>query len=206
MRDQYETQGRDCVQIAKDLEIDPKTAWEWVRAVGIATRKRGFGHPQNYFVKGQRSGFAGHRHSAETRELVGIASRARNAVPYLKNGVHWLKGTAGAVNPHWRGGITPERQTFYRSPEWKACVKAVWKRDNGICRRCELDFRTVERQTQDFALHHVDSFSIVERRADPDNVVLLCATCHYWTHSRQNTERLFLGKGHESRRWAEIES
>ena len=35
-----------------------------------------------------------------------------------------------------------------------------------------------------------------ERRADPDNLILLCDTCHDWTHSRQNIGKLFLGRGH----------
>lgn len=199
LRDQYEVQGRDCVQISKDLGIDGKTAWKWVRAAGIETRKRGFGHPQNYFVKGQCGGelnaHFGHRHSAEVRAIVGKASRDRGAVPYLRNGVHYLQGQPASNNPNWRGGITPERQAFYRTPEWKECVKIVWRRDDAICRHCQLDFRTVDRQIISFDLHHVDSFSIVERRADPDNVVLLCETCHYWTHSRANTARLFLGEG-----------
>lgn len=195
LRDQYETQGRDCVQIARELKIDPKTAWEWVRAAGIETRKRGFGHPANLYVKGQLSGFAGRKHSAESLKRIDRATRSRGGVPYLKNGVHWLKGRTGDVNPHWKGGITPERQTFYRSVEWKSCVKAVWARDNAICRRCCLDYRTVDRSLR-FDLHHVDSFAIVERRADPDNILLLCADCHDWTHSRQNITRQFLGDGH----------
>ena len=57
------------------------------------------------------------------------------------------------------------------------------------------DYRTVDRRARTFDLHHVDSFAIVERRADPDNIVLLCDTCHDWTHSRKNTNRLFLGRG-----------
>jgi hypothetical protein len=194
---QYEVQSRDCVQIARDLEIDPKTAWEWIRAAGIETRKRGFGHPANLFIKGQLSGFAGQSHTAESRAKIAQTSQARGAVPYLKNGVHWLKGTSGAVNPHWRGGTTPERQTFYRSPEWKACVKIVWKRDNATCQRCALDYRSVDRKTRTFDIHHVDSFAIVERRADPDNLILFCDDCHDWVHSRQNTARLFLGDGHD---------
>ena len=202
LREQYEVQHRDSVQIANDLGINPKTAWKWIRAAGIETRKRGFGHPLNLFVKGECSGIAnahaGHHHSPEARELVGRASRARGAVPYLKNGVHWLKGRSGSINPHWKGGITPERQAFYRSPEWKACVRAVWTRDNAICRRCALDYRTVDRKTRRFDLHHVDSFAIVERRADPGNIVLLCDVCHDWAHSKANAEKLFLGKGHQT--------
>jgi hypothetical protein len=195
LREQYEVLRRDCVQIGRDLSIDPKTAWEWIRAAGIETRKRGFGYPANLFIKGQISGFAGQCHTAESRAKIARTSQARGAVPYLKNGVHWLKGTSGAVNPHWRGGITPERQTFYRSPGWKACVKIVWKRDNATCKRCALDYRTVDRRTRTFDIHHIDSFAIVERRADPDNLILLCDNCHDWTHSKKNTDRMFLGCG-----------
>jgi hypothetical protein len=196
LRDQYEVQRRDCVQIGRDLKCDPKTAWQWIRDAGIETRKRGFGHPENLFTKGQHSAFAGRKHSTESLKKIEQATRARGGVPYLKDGVHWLKGQSGAVNPHWKGGITPQRQTFYRSPEWKACVRAVWKRDDARCQRCGLDYRTVNRKIRRFDLHHVDSFVIVERRSNLDNVVLLCESCHDWVHSRENTAKLFLGEGH----------
>jgi len=29
-----------------------------------------------------------------------------------------------------------------------------------------------------------------------ENIMLLCKTCHYWTHSKANAERLYLGRGH----------
>jgi hypothetical protein len=141
--------------------------------------------------------FAGRKHSTESLIKIEQATRARGGAPYLKNGVHWLKGRSGSINPNWKGGITPERQTFYRSVEWKACVKAVWKRDDAKCRRCGLDYRTVNRKLRRFDLHHIDSFAVVERRCDFENVVLFCESCHDWVHSSENTDRLFLGKGHD---------
>src|ERR1035438_10554471 len=85
--DLYEVQRRDCVQIAGELKCDPSTARNWIRQAGIETRKRGFGHPQNLFVKGQRSMFAGRKHSTESLIKIEQATRARGGAPYLKNGV-----------------------------------------------------------------------------------------------------------------------
>lgn len=104
----------------------------------------------------QRSIGKGNRHTDAARAKVGAASRARNAIPYLKDGVHWMKAT-GRKPWNWQGGITPERQSFY-----------------------------------------IDGFRITGRRSDPpDNLVYLCRPCHKWVHSTANTERLFIGQGHE---------
>lgn len=117
-------------------------------------------------------------------------------VPYLKNGTHHLKNGRPENHPNWKGGASPERQAFYSTAEWRECVKAVWARDDAKCRRCGLDHRTILRGTVRFELHHIDSFSIKERRAAADNVVLLCERCHLWVHSRKNKRKVLLGKGH----------
>ena len=196
LRQKYETEGLDCVQIAAIFGCDSKTAWEWVKAAGIETRKRGHGHPANHFKPGHRNS-VGRKYSAATIAKVKASTIARGQVPYLKNGIHWLKHP-GAVNGRWLGGITPERQTLYRSAEWKEAVKAVWKRDNAICQRCGLDHRTVKRTFRSkFQLHHIDGFQIVERRVALDNLILVCRSCHLWIHSKENAEHLFLGAGHD---------
>lgn len=197
LRDQYIIQGRDANAIARYVGCDGKTAWMWLKEAGIETRKRGYGHPAGLFVKGEPSAFKGRKHPPEALRKIKANTIARGGVPYLKNGVHWLKSLPPSANPKWKGGITAERQTFYRSPEWKEAVKAVWKRDNAICQRCALDHRTIDRDKTKFDIHHIDSFAIVERRCDPDNLILLCEACHYWIHSKHNTERLLLGLGHE---------
>lgn len=118
LRQKYEVERLDCTQLAAILGCDNKTAWAWVREAGIITRKRGYGHPQNQFVKGEPSRFKGLRWSEEDKVRIGRLSRGRN--PYA-NRIHWLH-IPGAKPGNWKGGITAERQTFYRSPEWKAAV------------------------------------------------------------------------------------
>lgn len=90
----------------------------------------------------------------------------------------------GQNNPLWKGGVTPERQSFYKSDEWKSAVKIVWERDNATCQRCgcrnEADIR------HEFHIHHVISFKHKEFRADVDNLLLVCKNCHIWIHSSQN--------------------
>ncbi len=97
---------------------------------------------------------------------------------------------SGELNPHWRGGITPERQAFYASREWKVASKAVWKRDKGTCRRCGCEYNF--QAGISFHVHHIQSFADVELRAEPSNLVIVCESCHNFIHSRKNICREFL--------------
>lgn len=166
LRSMYLVKLMSAKQIAAVLDRDPKTIYRWLKHHGVKLRG-----------------------VSEWRMIDG-------RVPYLKNGEHYSKGRRPEDHPNWKGGITPERQAFYSSREWKDCVKMVWARDDAHCRRCGLDSRTVLRGTIRFELHHVDSFAVVERRSDPANVVLLCDKCHLWVHSGKNKKRRFLGEGH----------
>lgn len=184
----YIVEKLDCVQIGKLVNRDPKTIWYWLKKHNIPTRPRGTGYEKN-LLHGRSRGW---HHTKEAKRKVSEASIKRGAVPYLRNGVHFNKGKRGAVVWNWKGGITPERQTFYRSEEWKEAVKIIWKRDNAICQRCGLDFRTVDRKATRFHVHHIQSFAIKELRAEPSNLILLCHTCHNWVHSKKNVNREFL--------------
>lgn len=99
-----------------------------------------------------------------------------------ENGMH---GRDGKDNPNWRGGVTPERQAFYASQEWKTACSAVWKRDMATCRRCGLRREGVKDGVE-FHIHHIASFANEDLRAEVDNLVLLCDGCHHWVHSREN--------------------
>lgn len=190
--EQYITLERTANDIARAVGRNPKRVWEWIVGYGIPTRPRGSNVGQ---LPKDGSGFRGKKHTDKAKDGFRRLRLKDGHVPYLRNGAHWLKSHVGQ-HPNWKGGITPERQALYSSPEWKECVVAVWKRDNAICRRCGLDHRAVVRNKPAFHIHHVDGFSITESRAIISNLVLLCAPCHRWVHGKSNKERMFLGRGH----------
>lgn len=78
----------------------------------------------------------------------------------------------GDKNPHWKGGITPESQTFYSSIEWDVLRKAVYKRDNWTCQECGNTHCMVH-------AHHVVPLSEDwDLRLNIDNCITLCVHCH----------------------------
>ncbi len=187
----YIVEELDCVQIGKIVSRHSKTIWYWMRKFDIPTRPRGSNWQTN-LNQGREFGW---HHTQERKDKIGKASRDRKQVPYLKNGEHWLKSARPEDNPKWKGGITPERIAFYWSNEWKQVVKAVWKRDNAICQRCELDHRTLDRKSTDykkFHIHHIVSFMVKELRAELNNLILFCHPCHMWVHSKQNVNKEFI--------------
>ena len=188
---EYVDLGRDTYQIAREVGRDPKSVWNWLKDFGIQTRGRGT-TGNHLFSTPSRGQHLSESHKQALRE----ARKKSPNLPHLTGGVHHLKGKRGPDTPNWKGGSTPERQAFYATPEWKACVRAVWGRSEAICERCGLDHRTVLRGVIPFDLHHVDSFSTaVDRRSDPNNVMLLCRPCHKWVHSKKNKRKVLLGKG-----------
>ena len=189
LRQKYVGDGLDCVQIAALVHRDPKSVWNWLRGSNIKTRPRGMNH---VLLPKDGSAFRGKKHSNESKEKIRAARLADGHVPYLRNGVHHLKGKHGEATPNWKGGITPERQGFYASDEWKlACVK-VWQRDDAKCQRCGLDHRLIDRTLIKFHVHHIVSFKVRELRAEVSNLALLCDKCHRWVHSRANVNQDFI--------------
>ena len=98
----------------------------------------------------------------------------------------------GENSPAWKGGICPERQNFYNSQEWKDACCVVWGRDSSICQRCGI----AQEKNRDgsFHIHHIVSFEVKELRAEPSNLILFCADCHYWVHSNENINNDFIGE------------
>jgi 5-methylcytosine-specific restriction protein A len=100
-----------------------------------------------------------------------------------------MYGVRGEANHNWKGGTTPERQSVYSSKEWVNAVIEVWKRDEAICQRCEMK----KNKNNLFHIHHIASFSdYPDLRTEVSNLVLLCAPCHYFVHSKENTNKEFI--------------
>lgn len=189
LEDHYITKHMNCTQIAHIVKRDPKSVWNWLKDFKIPTRPRGSDKNQ-HFKKGYSGAMLGRKHSLATREKLRAARIKDGHVPYLKDGVHYLKGKRGEDTPNWKGGVTPERQSFYASDEWKDAVKIIWKRTRGICERCLSKQAKANRGT--YHIHHIVSFMVRHLRADADNLVLLCRPCHLFVHSNENVTNEFI--------------
>jgi hypothetical protein len=183
----YINQQLDMVQIGLAAGKDPKTVWHWMKKLEVATRGRG-GHSGHEFKKGQPSAFKGKNHTEENKNKIRQQRLLDGHVPYLKDGIHWLKHQ-GAKPASWQGGITPERQRIYSSPKWIDLVKEVWRRDNATCQKCGIDHRSVDRSKIKFHIHHKVSFQKKAWRYELENLTLLCGPCHRWVHSKLNVNK-----------------
>jgi 5-methylcytosine-specific restriction endonuclease McrA len=97
---------------------------------------------------------------------------------------------AGENNPAWRGGVTPERQRLYKTPEWRALVQSIFARDGFRCVRCGAGQDHAEHSLH---AHHIATWvEAPELRREPTNLVTLCRKCHTWVHSNANAERDYL--------------
>ncbi len=121
------------------------------------------------------------KHNIQPRTMSEIRSKKHWGSSGKDNGMY---GSTGNKNPNWKNGCTPDRQSFYVSEEWKKVCRLVYARDNARCVKCG--------SKENLHVHHIVSFSVKEKRADVDNLVLLCEKCHRFVHSKKNTEKEFI--------------
>lgn len=188
--EQYVTKGLDCTQIAHMVGRDPKSVWSWLKGFEIPTRKRGHAGARTQFKKGEKSRFAGCKHTDEYKQRMSDYAKSIGRVPYDPAVGSYMKGRRGADCPSWKGGITPERQAFYMTEEWKKAARAVKKRDKLMCQRCGMV--KIPGDGKRFDIHHIVPFECVELRAEVSNLVYLCERCHYWVHSPDNVNKDFV--------------
>lgn len=190
LEDQYIRLDRSSAEIASEVGCDRKTVDNWLRKHGISMRPRGSHKNCRRITKGTPSPWAGHKHTLETRRLLSEQAKTDGRMPYKPENGTPFKGKRGSEVPSWKGGVTPERQAFYSSDEWKKVARVVWKRDGRCCQRCG---RTkIPGDGVSFDIHHVVSFAYRPLRAESSNLVLLCEPCHYWVHGTKNPDKAFI--------------
>lgn len=189
LRAKYVDEGLSADEIALLVSRNAKSVWNWLKWYGIATRPRGH-NQKNWFHPGHNKSPRGPV-SDETKRKISASNTGKPKRP--KGERHHLAGKTGPLSPTWRGGITPERQAFYASQEWRAACTAVWHRADAKCERCGKDHRQIDRKSEAFHVHHIVSFAVRELRAEPSNLALLCDRCHRHVHSRKNVTHEFLG-------------
>ena len=123
------------------------------------------------------------KHKIPRRDMSEIRAEKHWGLSGEQNGMY---GKRGEEVPNWKGGVTAERQSFYSTLEWKKARKVVYKRDKSKCQRCG--------NKSDLHIHHIVTFANKELRAETSNLVLLCADCHHWVHSKENTNNDYIGE------------
>lgn len=175
----YIIEQKNCTEIGREVSRDPKTVWQWLKNNKIQTRKRGADSSPGTFKKNHKYG-VGRIQSEVTREKIRQARIKDGHVPYLKDGIHWLKHE-GAISPNYQGGVTPMRQQIYSSEEWARCVREVWIRDKYTCQDCGLNQN--DNKNISFHIHHIKSFAKYPHlRTETKNLILLCPQCHNKRH------------------------
>jgi len=124
------------------------------------------------------------KHKIQRRSVSESRAKKHWGASGKQNGMY---DKGGSKNPNWKGGVTPERQAFYSSNEWKKARKAVYKRDKCQCKRCGAKNKILH-------IHHIVSFANKELRDEVSNLVLLCVDCHHFVHSRENINKEYIGR------------
>lgn len=89
----------------------------------------------------------------------------------------------GELHPNWRGGLTPARQKDYQSPEYRAFVNGVLKRDNYTCQDCG-DRNGNGHNVRLEAHHKIPYAERPDLRYEISNGITLCFPCHNKTKRR----------------------
>jgi hypothetical protein len=211
----YITEELGTYQIGQLVHRDAKRVYDWLIDFGIPIRERKWKititddnsklyHNRNWlyeqYVTNQRSmseiAIEQECTCANIRFFLKKFSITRCNISEARFVKHWgssgpknsMYGRVGDRSPSWKGGITPERQKFYESDEWKVVSQEIWIRDKGTCQRCQVKRKSKDRA---FHIHHIVSFAVPELRAEPTNLVLLCPKCHRFVHSRKNVNKEF---------------
>lgn len=212
----YVIEQNSTFQIAEIVQRNPKRVWEWLVSFGIETRKRNWSTEQNtkaYHNKEwlQNAYVVEKRSAAEIANEFGVTEGnilhflrkhqiKRRTMEENRQYRHWnggegekngMYGRTGSKSPRWLGGVTPERQAVYSSPEWAKAISVVWQRDDSRCKRCGKEHSASYR----LHVHHIVNFATVELRCDPENLVLLCIACHNFVHSKKNILKEFVKEG-----------
>lgn len=169
----------------------PKPWWEydWLHTQYIEEGRSASDIANEYGVTDNAIYFWLHKHGIP-RRTVKQARKLKNWGLSGPDNPMWNK--RGELNHNWLGGVTPERQSFYTSQEWKSACSFVWKRDEAKCKRCGAS--KSDMPDMPFHIHHIVSFADKSLRADPENLVLLCEACHHFVHSRKNKNNEYLPK------------
>ncbi len=174
----YIKENKSTWQVAREMNCSQWRVVNWLKRYGIKARPKGFVYRKGW------------HHSVKTKRKLSEIAKADGRVPYDPKVGSYMKGRKGSDTPNWKGGVTPERQAFYSTIEWRRVERLIKKRDDLTCQRCGKCKRNCNKES--FDIHHIVSFAYKPLRCEPTNLVLLCEKCHYWVHGPKNKKKTFI--------------
>lgn len=193
LRSKYLVEGQSDRQIAAALNVPEHRVYLARKAAGIPSRPRGHNLSGALRPQHDYGHWRGKSRAPETRQKISAAAQTQTNRP--SGQFHPMFGKQGAANPNYKHGNSPERQRIYSTYQWRCLIEFVYLRDGGRCRRCGLEIPFDHKQQHH---HHFWSWDeYPEFRLHPDNVMLICRTCHEWIHSSLNVERYWVAPTRE---------
>lgn len=183
-------------EIAKLVNRNPKNVYNWIIGYNIPTRTKKeavvlFNKREE--TKKKRSSSSKGRPFPERAKLKLSLERKGKPNPKITGKKNGMYGRRGELSPSWKGGVTPERQSFYETEEWKQVRKRVYEKYEYKCDKCECNHST----KNPLHIHHIISFAIRHLRCDMNNLILLCKKCHLWAHSKKNVNKDYIEEFNE---------
>ena len=134
-------------------------------------------HPTKKTLKKMSKASTGRHHSKNVRKRMSEAKKGKN---------NSMFGRRGELHPLWRGGISFEPYGLEFNENLKEVIRNRDKRKCWICEKTELE------NCKKLDVHHID---YNKQNNNPENLILLCHSCHTKTnHYRKKWINFFTKK------------
>jgi hypothetical protein len=181
LREQYRVQKRSTASIADECDCSKETIRRWLDRHGIGTRSRSEAatlraeqHPHTTEAGAE----ALRKHGVNSWDYWDEDEREafRERLSDARTGEdNPMFGVTGEDHPLWNPDA--EYPTIYHTPEWRRVRTKVYERDGYVCTVCE------DAASGPLHAHHETPLSEGGEPFDLDNLVTVCAPCHYAIHA-----------------------
>ena len=203
--------GLSFLQISKEVGINFKTLWYWLRKFGIIAPNQGLSFAklkEREVIDYKKRDWLYKEYIVKRKSIKQIAKEQKKTIHIIhywliKNGIERRddieenrKRWAGKNNPNWKGGTTKLRDRIRNSKKYRRWRKSVFERDNYTCQKCK-------KRGGKLCVHHKKSFADILAKLTKNYFVIMrnnelwnrengetqCIKCHKKTKNYLNFNR-----------------